>query len=690
MSGPRFDELDGEEEEAPGLVASFARGAKDWVSGGFGDELSGVAGAVGHVAGRSARRLADGDWIPDSMEEVEKELEWVGRAYRGARDDIRFEDTRAQQENPVAFGAPGVVGDLSLAALSGGASVGLRGAVATGAAVEGARGLGRSTAELTDGDVYEYVRALEDAGEGAALGAGGGALGYGAGKMLQAGGRKAAESLDSARESLWKQETQAGLREAAERDGAEIARRGAAREAEQKVAEKLGREQGQAMEMNKAFNKRAAREAERATARPRSAPPGLSEEPGTRTLVGYQGHAGERRAINYDRVQEYRKELARADLPEAQRQRLARYVESHGDAVDNPGAFERRRIEQELRMRYPREMVDRIMSERVGPNGEILSRSAQSGGLPELGELTALQDAGDYAARGDFSRVGGGGSAWKDFADDARTVVDPEMAAVRREPALAPMPQRKPGNRMLDYGGKRAQDFSQAKTAGGGAELAGESEAEALVREAEEAMAARRAASAGAQIGAGTPAPTVNIRIPTENSQATPLPRDTLVDTPTTVDPTPVPAASASPRMPGQLRSPAMERAMAREQGAGGQVLRSGYEGLRSSNNVLGAVFGAAVGVGKASVRDPAVRAKALSALKLAKLQEISPAAFSRAGAAMLRALAAGDADQFAAIEHVQLQTDPEYRSAHRQAEQSLQEISDAELEAELVAAGVL
>jgi hypothetical protein len=797
VSGPRFEELDGEVEEAPGLLESLARGAKQGITFGFGDEISGAAAATGHVIGRSARRAREGNIIPDSLDEIGQELEGIAAAYRKGRDEIRDEDAAADRANPGTFAAGEIGGALVPAALTGGAGLTLRGAAAVGAAEGAAAGLGNSRAELTDGDVYEYIQALTDTATGAGLGAAGGAAGHFVGQGVRAIGRKAARGLDDARESLWREEGQRGIREFTEREEKEIARRQGLRDAESKEAAAMDKAHGQALELNKGASRRAERsdraaleraeresnrragartqadhqlqsamdeqealelvaqkdaarqaseserfararteidrpaqlrmqeieadeaaagartqadrrlrdlareqdraerEAVRAARRPRGAPP-LSQEPGTKTLGGYEGAANRRWRDNYGKVKGDREMLERPDLAPAERERLERYVVDHGEAVDNPGAFQRRIMAEELRRRgYSRELVDRIMSERVGPNGEILPRRRpQAEALPEPEELTQPGDMFDAAVRGE-ARAGGGGSAFEGWPEDARTLAAPVeelpgwaagveamRSRVPPQPAgLGPLPQR------------RMPPPSSAPTRGG--------EAEMVVREAEEALARRGADASMSTPQDGPPpmGPTATIRTP-----------DTLVDPPATPTATrrmtggedTIPdAGAATPRLEPaaapqgfeRLRSPAMEGAMARERGAGGATVRAGAEGARSgykAMGVLGAALGGLHGVTRGALKDPAVKARVISALRLAHLERANPQVFSRVGRAMVHALSSGDPGDLAAFEHVQLQTDPDFRVAHREAEAATRNLADDELLAELEAAGVI
>jgi len=398
----RFDEIDGEDVDDPGVLASFGRALRQGVNP-FWDEMAGA----GEAWKEGAERLLKGE-APTPTDTL--------NAYRRGRDGSRAADDVAEAYHPAASTAGALAGGLAQGLAVPGSK--FTQVVGGGAATGALSGLGGSRADLTDADLEDYIRAMTDTAEGAALG---GALG-GAFHGVAAGARwlggKAAGALSRARGQLVAEEGEALAREAAEREAPELARRA-------KEQERLAREQGQALEMNKAVSKRAAREEQRAANAKTQVVPSMQEprapalrrgaaptsDPNdTNVLRGYQGAAGERRAVNFDRVQAYRQRLEDPRLPEAERERLGRYIAQHGDAVDNPGAFERRRIEQELRKRYPAQEVDSIMRERVTEDGRILSRA-------ELGERTQPGDMGDVLKQGraeEVRRLGGGGSAWED------------------------------------------------------------------------------------------------------------------------------------------------------------------------------------------------------------------------------------------------------------------------------------
>lgn len=125
-------------------VESFARGAAQGISLGFADELAGVV-----------------------------ESAMSAKSYRQARDESRANYARAQEDNPITYGAGELGGGVATALLPVGvASMAARG-LAGAAALGGAAGAGMSEADLTEGDVGGLARDT-------ALGAGAGALTHGA------------------------------------------------------------------------------------------------------------------------------------------------------------------------------------------------------------------------------------------------------------------------------------------------------------------------------------------------------------------------------------------------------------------------------------------------------------------------------------------------------------------------------
>lgn len=742
------DEVDVEEllrrggtrEEGPGVLESFARGAKQGITLGFGDEMSGAAGALGHGMGRAFRRLRDGDLLPDSLDELQRDFEGARTAYRAARDDVRGEDTQAEQRNPNAFMAGEFGGAAAPAVASGGAGAGWRAALKAGALEGGAAGLGGSRAELTDGDVYEYVQAAMDTGKGAALGAamGGGAERVGAG--LRWAGTKARGALDNARGTMFREAAQEDMGRLAREDGAEIARREGVRAREAKDVEKLGREQGRAMEMNKGHDKRAAREAERAAKKAGRAPGAAAPaEPDTRVLEGFEGKAYERQQNRSDKAMSRKKAIDAGENNTAWRDDAQRYIDKL-PALSDPGAVRVHYLRRMLREKYGPERAERIM-QRFDEAGQLRARPSAAPAASGPEALPELVDGGRIvddlqAAPSDTERTVIDRDAFPTdsavWLDNVRRQVDiegrPPEPFWKGGPPLSPLENAQgmaqmrnlPEDTIPHYGGpvrsriEQLPELAPLETGGGQAPARvaplgpmpaakpgagpryGERRAAPVTPALDEAQALRRAAGAAARVGAGTP---------TRNGRAVPPPAAPVERTapaarrPSNEATGPMARVGEEPdalfqdfTMPngaGPLRSPAMQRAMSREKAALGDVARAGYEGARRSGNVLGAILGAGVGITRESIRNPAVRARALHAFRLAHLQKTSPESFSRVGRALAQAMV-DDPEKATVIEHVAMQTDPEFRSAMRAADEEAGKVSDEELVEALVAAGIL
>jgi hypothetical protein len=121
-----------------------------------------------------------------------------------------------------------------------------------------------------------------------------------------------------------------------------------------------------------------------------------------------------------------------------------------------------------------------------------------------------------------------------------------------------------------------------------------------------------------------------------------------------------------------QARPSVEELAMQREQGALGNVLNAGWEGARSANNALAAPFGAAYGIGKEALQNPAVRARAISLFRLDRLARVRPEVWARVGPTLQRAFQSGP-ERFKAERHVLLLRDPEFRAAEAEADAELE-----------------
>lgn len=397
----RFDEIDGDVVEEPSALAAAGRATKRAGLLGFGDELQ---AGLEHTFPRLA--LTPGEFFDPSVPTPAAQSYTQARNNARAVDDITHE-AHPYVSNAVEFGV-GLVHPINKVG-----GKGLIGAMKGGALQGGIQGLGDSRADLTDGDIENYARAFQDTSNGANYGAAFGAVGHGVGYGVRGLGRKVGGAIDSARESLFREEAERGARELAEADAPRIAQREAeaAKAAKERAA--IDKAHGDALQKNKEMNARAAKEAERAAqrgaVRQGSARPFTGEEPGTATLGAYEGGANRRWRENYGKVKGDQKVLAGDEpLAEAERARLQRYVDKNAAAVDNPGEYQRQIMREEMiRRGYPRDMVDRIMAERVGPDGSIRSR----GETPTVAaDLSDFQKNG-WAERA--PRAGGGGSAWE-------------------------------------------------------------------------------------------------------------------------------------------------------------------------------------------------------------------------------------------------------------------------------------
>lgn len=812
----RFDDLDGEVEEAPGLVSSFVAGAAQGGTFNLGDEMEGAQqGTAAALLGAGSAALR-GDW-----EGVTQAPKLGLETYRAVRDGRRAENRVREAANPTSYGSGQFAGAVGSGVATGGLGAGLRGAIAVGAGEGALSGLGGNDDDLTFQDAEAYARAFRDTLEGGGAGAAGGGIGYGVGKGLQWVGGKARNALGRARGEL-AEEIRAGLD--AEADAL---RAGDARE-----AALLERAQGQGLEMNKRVDARAAREearrvakeardaarAERAARGParRTTPVDPNAEPDTKVLGGFQGKAGERRAVNFDRVEAYRRNLADPNW-KGDRARAQRYVDDYADAVDNAGAFERRMVERYLRERYSPEVAERILRERVGPNGEILPRRPAAPAT-EAPETTQIQDAGDWARRGQYERAGGGGSAFGDeFANaptrvDARMQPDPFHDAPTRaglvrtaEPRVVDGHSTSPLHEFNFRDPKSGRDYlvvareaphddeglileivrpldidteKAISPEGWAAERGrvGPGTIKQLSQELARAFPGRRVLHAERATGAN-PREQMSMRLPEVTSPGNSPPyevtrtepmglRDAVIqgrgeefmamggggpsafgdmfaEAPTRVD-RPRPAVTSEPSMRapqdvplppaeaatratvvpqvrrGPMRQPmaevqpqpaatqvgqpavftdrtryappGMDQRLAgrpsvddlvaeRERGALPSVLRAGYEGARQANNSLAAPVGALVGLTREALRNPAVRARAITLFKLDRLARVNPAAWGRVSATLTRAAQQDEAEgtdvHLKAARHVLLQRDAEFRAADAAVAEELQNLDE-------------
>jgi hypothetical protein len=455
----RFDEIDGEQMEEPGVVTAGLRALKRAGTLGYNDEFEGAlessasAGVVGvddtisELGQRWASILRGGaGGLPTDA--AKRHL-----TYEKARDNARAVDDATREAHPGVSTAV-ELGTAILHPINKLGGGGFWGAVRGGATQGAVQGLGESQASLTDGDVEDYVRAFGDTAKGAGLGGTLGAAGHGVGAGLGWVGRKGGQALEGARDRLFGEEVQETLRRMAAEDAPIIAQRDAEAAARAKakadVAVRLEREHGQGLEMNKGVDRRAAKEAERAAqaearaaragdrfaeartqvapsmraepstvgARPRrSAAPAVPEEPSTAQLQGYHRQAHGAVAERQLKANSFRREMPEANT--ALREDWQRYIDEFPEALENPPLARRMEMERNLRLRYGDELAERLMAERVGPDGAVRSRGL--GAEPR----TPPMGYEDVAAQGraeQVARQGGGGSIWDEY--EPRTLVE--------------------------------------------------------------------------------------------------------------------------------------------------------------------------------------------------------------------------------------------------------------------------
>jgi hypothetical protein len=142
-------------EDGPSEIRSFADGAGQGATLGFGDELE-----AGYKA--AVKKL-----LPQSLGGTDKPL--VDQ-YREDRDAIRARLEASRAANPGAYFAGNLVGGVAPMLVPGVGEAGLTNTLATGMGLGAAQGLGTSDADLTQGDVRGAIR---DIAKGATLGTAG-------------------------------------------------------------------------------------------------------------------------------------------------------------------------------------------------------------------------------------------------------------------------------------------------------------------------------------------------------------------------------------------------------------------------------------------------------------------------------------------------------------------------------------
>jgi hypothetical protein len=529
------------------------------------------------------------------------------------------------------------------------------------------------------------------------------------------------------------------------------AAQGQAMEADKARAARYAREQGVGLEMDKGYEARAsaptngagrvAREVraqqggaglQRSAGIPEPrvqprAPEAPAGDLDTKVLFGYEGQGFNRQQFNAAKVEDMLERLKRPDVSPQRRAELERYIEAHRDAVDAPGAYQRQAIRGYLARRYPGQpdFVERLM-QRFDAEGRALSRGGgraveqewaqQAMGREPARAQTQMGGYADEAAREGLSpedflrqRGGGGGSAL-DGLHNADTRIDVDMrgtpsgtfqteaqriAAI--EAQADEFSSRLPTQQFNAAEDEATAEFMRLLDA---KREAARSSARAPTRNERGPRAVPAAEEVTGDFSTPTPPPTP---LPTPAGQAA-LPLGPRAAPPGGAAPTPAvppPAAPPAPRPapvqhfvprlppPGHVSPAARAAAQAAEAGAGREVLKAAGRGATRARNSLAAPFGAAWEVGKLARASPAVRARALAASRLSRLESTRPELYARFGASLAAALDRGE-EEYAVTRHVLLQTEPEYRQAEAAADAEESGLDDAELEEMLRAAGAL
>lgn len=570
--------------------------------------------------------------------------------YREVRDR-RAERTEAgSQQNPWAGRAGALTGfGLSMfAPLPKASGTGLGAAVKTGAGYGAFQGLTEGGADLTRG---EFGAAAGDVLKGAAFG---GALGAGLHGAMRLG-QKGVQALRGARQEVLAQET-AAAQEAAQKGQDELAAEvgkhrelvGKARGMMEKDFAKREAQQGQAMEMNKAMDARAVRSQERAQravdrARRQEAP---SEDPNTVVLEGMSGKAHQAQQTRSDKALQYRREMGEPDLSTKVASAREDYIQRMPEALDDPAAARRLFIERYLKQRYPNEpeRVERLMRERIGPGGEVLPRAApQPTAAPEPATPPQLGPGQEQLP--------------------LLPALETQPAARQLPSPLAPRPVIREGAIGSPYGKNFRPELPPPEPT---TQLATQSMAAPVDAQVPPISTTRTAAAPA------TPPP---VEVPTAPGRPA-LPAGAPV-APAPAPPAMVDDVQDVTRLAGagDVAPLAAERAAAREQDAFRAVGRAGYEGVKSGQSTLGAIFGGLGGVTREMLRDPAVKARVLSAARLHVLARINPALYARVSAQ----LQAGGQHQ-RATEHLLARKDPEYREARQKAAEQVAAMTDQQL----------
>jgi hypothetical protein len=671
-----------------------------------------VVDSLSTAAMQAAKALGVGESGVQFTPEAQAEIKQMGveeqpEAIPGVVDTYRdMRDTRAQrtelgsEQNPWAGRAGAITGfGLSLLApLPKASGSGLGASVKTGAGYGALAGATDGKADLTRG---EFGQALVDTAGGAALGGAFGAAGHG----LMALGKRGVQALRGARADTLAQETLAA-REAAEAGQASLAKevdahRKVVGQARAGMAKDFaGREKvhGQALEIDKAKSAKAARGEDRAQkllerARKREAPPA---DPNTVALEGMAGKAHQAQQSRSDKALQYRREMGEPDVNTQVAGMRQDYIDRMPEALSDPAAARRLYMERYLKNRYPEdpERVARIMRERVGPGGDVLPRSP-AGAVDDAvaPSLADEAEAAMAARRGEPPRLPAGSPQEQlqlmpapervpvAGARPADAPWIPGAPAPQQQPVLAQLPTRRGTSPAFDVGGRPPPAFEQAPTRAGGG---------AAPRQPQAALPEN---SMAAPVDMPLPPePATRATHVPDLRQPVPLPPPALpAGEVATARLTPAqPAPPTAPVVddiqevtrlagPGDVGALAAERAASREQHAMGALVRGGYEGVRSGNNVIGAMLGGLAGLRREALRDPAVRARVLSAAKVHVLAKINPEIFAKMGGQLAQAVEGGEG-QYRAIRYVTVRKDPAFREAEEKAAAEVARMSDEQL----------
>lgn len=623
MARVRFEELvaeGGTVEEPPkvGAGETFVNRAVNAIP--FGrpvvDALSAAALEFGSSGGTRATLTPQAQAELEAMGEKVATPESLLERYRQARDRRAQRTELGSEQNPWAGGAGTAVGIglTALAPLPKAAGTGLPAAAKTGATYGAIEGLTGGQADLTRG---EFGEALGETAKGALFGAGAGALGQGLVNL----GRRGAQALRGAREEVLAQETVAA-REAAEEGQAALAKEvdahrelvGRARGMMAKDFSKREAQHGQALELNKARDARSARQSERAQA--------LLERAGRRRGQPAAPEDPSTKVLVGMSRKARQAQQSRTKDARAYRRDMGdpdvdtKVAESWQEYIDEvPEALsDPRALRRQFMDQYLRQKYGDEMAERV------MRERVGPGG--EILPRSAAEEVTEVAARPALPPGGEQLPLMPPLERVPTMARTPRASLPEQPPVLGPPPTPRPGAQGMPYG-QNLRPEPQAPTT----------------------PAAPRALEGS---------PTAPARQPTGDIQDV--------------------TRLAGPEDVAPL---AAERAMAREQGALGAIGRAGMEGVRSSGNVLGAILGGVGGVSREVLKDPAVRAMALSAARLHLLQRINPELFARVGGTLTAAAARGE---YRARKYLEMRSNPELRKAEQQASEEAARLSDEQL----------